>query len=52
MTDKQAKNTLISDSGIEQNNRTIQARRFVFLCNLLTLGLAILGILAFYIGNF
>lgn len=41
----------ISDSGVIQSNKTKQARRFVFLCNLLTLILAILGIIAFFHGT-
>jgi hypothetical protein len=52
MTLKDEKNTLISDDGVHTNNKTYQARRFVFICNILTLALAIIGAIAFIKGNF
>ncbi len=42
----------ISDSGVIQSNKTKQARRFVFLCNIITAALAILGLIAFCKGFF
>lgn len=51
MIEKAKVETFISDSGIIENNKTKQARRFVFICNVLTLILVILGILAFFNGT-
>ena len=42
----------ISDSGVIQSNKTKQAKIFVFLCNFISLGLLILGVIAFIKGNF
>lgn len=45
-------NTFISDEGIIENNKSKQTRQFVFLCNVLTFALAVLGLVAFIKGNF
>lgn len=42
----------ISDSGLMEDNNTKQARRFVFMCNVVTLVLAVLGLIVFIEGNF
>ncbi len=46
MADKNNKDTLISDSGIIENNKTKQAARFVALCDLIAVGLIALGLIA------
>ena len=50
MSDK--KDTLISDSGIIESNKSKQTLRFVLLCDILAVALAILGIVAFVMSNF
>ena len=52
MGDKDLKSKLITDDGIINDGKTTQARIFVFLCNLISLCLAILGLLAFIKGSF
>ena len=52
MAEHKQKDTFISDSGIIESNKTKQARIFVFICNVLTLALAVLGLIAFIKGNF
>lgn len=52
MGDKELKSKLITDDGIINDGKTTQARIFVFLCNFISLCLAILGFLAFIKGNF
>ena len=52
MTTKENKDSLISDSGIIENAHTKQARIFVGLCHVVSLILIVLGIIAFYKGNF
>ncbi len=42
---------LITDSGIVENNKTKQAATFVFLCDLCSIILIILGLIAFIKGN-
>ena len=44
--------TFISDDGIIESNKSKQTKRFVFLCNVLTFALIVLGIVAFIKGNF
>ena len=52
MSDRNNVDTFISDEGIIESNKSKQTRRFVFLCNVLTFALAVLGIVAFIKGNF
>lgn len=52
MGDKDLKSKLITDDGIIHDGKTTQSRIFVFLCNSISLCLAILGILAIIKGNF
>ncbi len=52
MSDHDNMNTFISDEGIIETNQSKQTRRFVFLCNILTFALAVLGLVAFIKGNF
>ncbi|MBQ7147722.1 MAG: hypothetical protein IJR96_03110 [Pseudobutyrivibrio sp.] len=52
MSEKKHSDEFISDSGIIESNKTKQARIFVFICNVLTLALAVLGLIAFIKGNF
>jgi hypothetical protein len=43
---------LITDSGIVENNKTKQAATFVLLCDICSMVLIILGLVAFIKGNF
>ena len=52
MAEKKKVDELITDSGVIVDKHTVQARYFIFLCNILTFALAILGIVAFVKGNF
>lgn len=52
MADHNERDTFISDSGLIETNKSKQTKRFVFLCNLITIGLAILGLVALIKGNF
>lgn len=52
MAEKNNSDSFISDSGIIVSNKTKQAKTFVFICNVLTLILAVLGFITFVIGNF
>lgn len=52
MAEKKNSDSFISDSGIIVSNKTKQAKTFVFICNVLTLILAVLGFITFVIGNF
>ena len=49
--EKTNKDILISDSGLTQDAHTKQARIFVLLCDILTIALIILGIVAFIKGG-
>ncbi len=49
--EKKNKDILISDSGITKDIHTKQARAFVLLCNILTIALIILGLIAFIKGG-
>ena len=42
---------LITDSGIVESNKTKQAAAFVFLCDLCSIILIVLGLIAFIKGN-
>lgn len=52
MPKKPTDEILISDSGVTKTNKRLKVSLFVFLCNVMTLILAILGVLAFIKGNF
>ncbi|SDH29577.1 hypothetical protein SAMN05421493_101162 [Pseudobutyrivibrio sp. 49] len=45
------KDILISDSGLTKDARTKQAKIFVLLCDILTIALIVLGIIAFIKGG-
>ena len=51
MGEKELKSKLITDEGIIQDNKTVQSKLFVFLCNVIALCLTVLGIIAFIKGN-
>ena len=44
---KKEDDKLIADSGLIENNKTKQATTFVFLCDLCSIVLIILGLIAF-----
>ena len=52
MVKKPQKKVVISDSGVITSKKDIHAFHFVLLCRLLSIALAIIGILAFVEGNF
>ncbi len=53
MTEKKNNHKVyISDSGLMEDNNTKQAHLFIFLCNILTAVLAVIGLIAFVQGNF
>ena len=52
MKNNDMNNNLICDSGMIENVKTKQARLFVTLCNIVSIGLIILGIVAFVKGTF
>ena len=51
MKDKEKKDILISDTGFTKDAHTKQARFFVLLCNIVTIELIVLGIIAFIKGG-
>ena len=42
----------ISDDGVETSKKRLYSNTFIFLCNVISVVLVILGILAFVEGNF
>lgn len=52
MPKKQNDDIFITDSGVITTNKRLHISIFVFLCRFLTVVLGILGVLAFYEGNF
>ena len=52
MGNKDLNSKLITDDGLIFDDKTKQAKIFVFLCNFISLGLLILGVIAFIKGNF
>jgi hypothetical protein len=52
MPDNSTKSQLISDSGVIDNKKILHTKIFVALCRILSLILAIIGMLAFVEGNF
>ena len=51
MESKKKDDKLITDAGIIENNQSKQAHRFVFLCDIISIALVILGIITFIKGN-
>ncbi len=51
MTEHSKKNMLITDEGTYVNKKEIHSLIFVTLCRILTIALAILGVVAFVKGN-
>ena len=48
---KEPKDHLITDEGVIKNVKTTQATVFVVFCRILTIVMAILGIVALIVGN-
>ncbi len=46
------KDIFISDKGVETSKRRLYSNAFIFLCNVISAVLVILGVLAFVEGNF
>ena len=51
MKNKEEKDILISDVGLTKDAHTKQAKIFVLLCDILTIALIVLGIIAFIKGG-
>lgn len=51
MKKKEEKDILISDAGLTKDAHTKQAKIFVLLCDILTIALIVLGIIAFIKGG-
>jgi len=50
--DSKLANKLIDDSGVNHDIKTTQSTVFVALCRIVSVLLIILGVVAFYVGNF
>ena len=51
MKNKEEKDILISDFGLSKDAHTKQAKIFVLLCDIITIALIVLGIIAFIKGG-
>ncbi len=52
MSKKHEPVAFISDSGIIESNNSKRTKIFCFICNILSVALGILGLIAFVKGNF